>query len=58
MYKIIEVFLDSADKYRVRVSISESETIFFKFDHYPTQEEVNTVAENYVRSQNSNNLDI
>lgn len=56
MYKIIEIFLDPADKYRVRVSISESETQFFKFDHYPTQEEVDTIVGNYL--QNLNNGEI
>lgn len=49
-YKITEVFLDSADKYRVRVMIDENSSHFFKFDHYPTQEEVNTVAQNYINN--------
>ena len=57
-YKITEVFLDSADKYRVRVVIDENSTQFFKFDHYPTQEEVNTVADNYLQSLNLNNGEI
>ena len=47
-YTITEVFLDEADKYRVRVIIDESSTQFFKFDHYPTQEEVNEVVSNYL----------
>lgn len=51
-YKITEVFLDPADKYRVRVVIDENSSQFFKFDHYPTQEEVNSVAENYLQSLN------
>ena len=50
MYKITEVFLDPADKYRARVAIDENSTQFFKFDHYPTQEEVDTVVENYINS--------
>lgn len=49
-YKIIEVFLDPADKYRVRVAVDENSTQFFKFDHYPTQEEVNEVVENYLQN--------
>jgi hypothetical protein len=53
-YKIIELFLDPADKYRVRVMIDENSTQFFKFDHYPTQEEVNVVAEQYLQSLNNN----
>lgn len=49
-YKIIEVFLDGSEKYRVRVVIDENTTQFFKFDHYPTQEEVNIIVENYLNS--------
>ena len=47
-YTITEVFLDEANKYRVRVVIDENSTQFFKFDHYPTQEEVNEIVENYL----------
>jgi hypothetical protein len=54
-YKITEVFLDEADKYRARVVIDEYSTQFFKFDHYPTQEEVNELVSNYLQSQNLNN---
>lgn len=50
-YTITEVFLDPANKYRVRVVIDENSTQFFKFDHYPTQEEVNEVVFNYLKSQ-------
>lgn len=50
-YKITEVFLDEANKYRVRVVIDENSTQFFKFGHYPTQEEVNEVVENYLSQQ-------
>jgi hypothetical protein len=49
-YTITEVFLDEADKYRVRVIIDENSTQFFKFDHYPTQEEVDEVVMNYLES--------
>jgi hypothetical protein len=54
-YKITEVFLDEANKYRTRVVIDENSTQFFKFDHYPTQEEVNQLVSNYLQSQNPNN---
>lgn len=53
-YTITEVFLDPANKYRVRVIVDENSTQFFKFDHYPTQEEVNSVAEQYLTSLNNN----
>jgi hypothetical protein len=48
-YKITEVFLDEANKYRTRVIIDENSTHFFKFDHYPTQEEVNELVVNYLK---------
>jgi len=54
-YKITEVFLDEADKYRVRVVIDENSSQFFRFDHYPTQEEVNELVSNYLQLQNPNN---
>jgi hypothetical protein len=54
-YKITEVFLDEANKYRARVVVDENSTQFFKFDHYPTQEEVNELVSNYLQSQNPNN---
>lgn len=49
-YTIIEVFLDPANKYRARVVINENSTEFFKFNHYPTQEEVNTTVNQYIES--------
>jgi len=52
-YKITEVFLDEANKYRTRVVIDENSTQFFKFDHYPTQEEVNEVVSGYLANLNS-----
>ncbi len=57
-YQITELFLDPANKYRVRVLINEHSTQFFKFDHYPTQEEVNTIVENYLQSQAINDGEI
>jgi len=52
-YTITEVFLDPANKYRVRVKIDENSTQFFKFDHYPTQEEVNMVVSSYLENIDS-----
>lgn len=52
MYTITELFLDESNKYRVRVIVDSStkETIFCKFDHYPTQEEVNSVIDSYKQN--------
>jgi hypothetical protein len=55
-YTITEVFLDPANKYRARVAIDENSTQFFKFDHYPTQEEVNEVVINYISSINNGEI--
>jgi hypothetical protein len=49
MYKIIEITPDLANKFRVRVIVNEYSTQFFKFDHYPTQEEVDEVVENFLQ---------
>jgi hypothetical protein len=57
-YKITEVFLDEANKYRTRVVVDENSTQFFKFDHYPTQQEVNELVSNYLQSQNFDNGEI
>jgi hypothetical protein len=57
-YKITEVFLDEANKYRIRVVVDENSTQFFKFDHYPTQQEVNELVSNYLQSQNFDNGEI
>lgn len=55
-YTITEVFLDPANKYRVRVAIDENSTQFFKFDHYPTQEEVNEVVSSYLSNINNGEI--
>jgi hypothetical protein len=47
-YIISEVYLDPANKYRVRVIIDENSAEFFKFDHYPTKEQVNEAVQNYL----------
>ena len=44
-YIITESFLDMGNQYRTRVIISDTETIFLSFDHFPTQEEVNVSVE-------------
>jgi hypothetical protein len=55
-YTITEVFLDEANKYRVRVIIDENSTQFFKSDHYPTQEEVNELVESYLSDLNNGEI--
>lgn len=54
MYKIIEVFLDESNHYRVRAIINKEtqETKFFKFDHYPTQNEIDIIIDNYLAQYN------
>lgn len=51
-YEITEIITDISGKFRARVIIDENtrETMFFKFDHYPSQEEVNEVVGNYLKS--------
>jgi hypothetical protein len=51
MFEIANHFIDEAGVYFVRVVISDSEAQFFTFDHYPTQEEVDTVAQRFVDSK-------
>jgi len=50
MYKIIESKLQS-NFYRVRVKINENESIFLKFDHYPTIEEINKIIDKIKNEQ-------
>jgi hypothetical protein len=47
-YKITEVLLNSADKYIVRVIVDENNSTFLKFDHYPTQEEVDSAVQDFI----------
>lgn len=47
-YKITEVLLNQADKYIVRVVVDENNSTFLKFDHYPTQEEVDREVQNFI----------
>jgi len=52
-YEIIEIITDIGGKFMARVIIDENtrETMFFHFDHYPTQEEVNQVVEEFLNNQ-------
>ena len=51
MYKIINYAVDMAGIYRVSVEIRPRFIQLFNFDHYPTQEEVDTVAQRFVDRQ-------
>jgi hypothetical protein len=51
MFEIANHFIDEAGVYFVRVVISDSEAQFFTFDHYPSQEEVDTVAQRFVNAK-------
>ena len=53
-YEISEIIVDLAGKYRARVIIDENTTMFFKFDHPPSQEEVNKAVEDYLISIQNN----
>jgi len=53
MFEIANHFIDEAGVYFVRVVISDSEAQFFTFDHYPTQEEVDTVAQRFVEARDA-----
>jgi hypothetical protein len=54
-YEIVEVITDISGKFRARVIIDYNtrETMFFKFDHYPTQEEVNDLVQTYISNSQS-----
>ena len=51
MFEIANHFIDEAGVYFVRVVIDDTQAQFFTFDHYPTQEEVDTVAQRFVDAQ-------
>lgn len=55
-YEISEIIVDTGGKYRARIIIDENTSMFFKFDHVPSQEEVNEVVENYLQNINTNHL--
>jgi hypothetical protein len=48
MYKIIKHIVDMAGIYMVVVEINKGTAKIFNFDHYPTQEEVDAVAQRFV----------
>jgi hypothetical protein len=53
MFEIANHFIDEAGVYFVRVVISDTEAQFFTFDHYPTQEEVDVVAQRFVEARDA-----
>jgi hypothetical protein len=55
-YEMSETIIDPAGKYRIRVIIDENASQFFKFDHAPSQEEINSVVENYLQNINKDPL--
>jgi hypothetical protein len=50
-YHVHSVEQDLAAKWYARVVISETEAQFFKFDHFPTMEEIQDAAAAYVATQ-------
>lgn len=56
-YTIISINQDVSGKFCTRVIIDNNtqETMFFYFDNYPSQEEVNNVVNNYLTSLNNEN---
>jgi hypothetical protein len=54
-YYVHSVEQDLAAKWYARVVITETEAQFFKFDHFPTMEEIQDAAAAYVAMQEVNN---
>lgn len=52
-HTIIEVIDNTNNNYMIRVVLDENNTIFLNFDHIPSQEEVNSVVENYKSVSNN-----
>jgi hypothetical protein len=50
-YHVHAVEQDLAAKWYARVVLSETEAQFFKFDHFPTMEEIQDAAAAYVATQ-------
>lgn len=50
MYEIIENFIDSAGKHRLRVSINNEQSIILKFNDNPTNELIETEVNKYLNS--------
>lgn len=57
-YEIIEIGPTESGKWKVRVVISPDESVFFKFNEYPTQERVDIEAEIYVLTNKAAQLRI
>jgi hypothetical protein len=54
-YHVHAVEQDLAAKWYARVVISETEAQFFKFDHFPTMEEIQNAAAAYVAMREIDN---
>ncbi len=50
-YHVHSVEQDLAAKWYARVVITETEAQFFKFDHFPTMEEIQDAAAAFVAAQ-------
>lgn len=50
MYHVHSVEQDLAGKWYARVVITEDEAQFFKFDHFPSMDEIQEAAASYVES--------
>ena len=50
-YHVHAVEQDLAAKWYARVVLSETEAQFFKFDHFPTMEEIQDAAAAYVATR-------
>lgn len=55
-YQIVEIINDSNENYRVRVILDENTTEFFHFKHKPSQDEVNSVAIEYLNNVKINDF--
>ncbi len=49
-YPVVSVEQDMSGRWYARVSISDDETVFFKFTEEPTPEQIQEAAERYVAS--------
>lgn len=55
-YTIIDISEDMANKFRVRVDYDENDTLYLKFDHYPTQIEIEDFLNRYFESFDNTDL--
>jgi len=51
MYSVDEISVDVSGKYNARVIIDENTTRFFKFNHEPSQEEIDAEVAKYLESR-------